>query len=560
LPPDANILLLDDPSIGELIESSTDRLVVFATSSPWRESHVATYSLAPWGDDERIEYLLAVHKDRCASVMARLQAEDRPLFAGLPDVWQVVLDLLADDESIPDARSALHVYLKAQLPDADLVERAGSACLNVLAVGSSDETQPVDRLAKEGFPKGLVRVLRHPAVQLLLASERVAANLRGDADCDYLALRLPRDLVRAIAADIAGDTRAREHLTRLLAGPPWSHAMSASILHALAIGWLPDPGCIPVLAGAYLDQAKWPLIQLPGADLRETDLSAADLRGVNLKQAVAHKINLSGALLRDAFLEGFQATEADLSEADLSSVQAAGACFDRTNLRGANLEDARLTGASFLDANLTAASCRGAELAQAILLKAIIKDADFTAANLEGACLTGVPLQQAVFAGARFSGANLVVCDLEYMELPAADFANANLEGAFLTGSSMPNADFSNACLRGTRLAEVNWESACLRGADLSGATFHMGSSRSGLIFSPIASEGSRTGFYTDDYEEQYFKAPEEVRKANLCGADLRGARLDDVDFYLVDLRGALYDANQEQHFRRCRAILQVRV
>jgi uncharacterized protein YjbI with pentapeptide repeats len=145
------------------------------------------------------------------------------------------------------------------------------------------------------------------------------------------------------------------------------------------------------------------------------------------------------------------------------------------------------------------------------------------------------------------------------MELSAADFRGANLEGALLTGSSMPNCDFSRASLRQTGLADIDWEGAILRDSDLTGATFHMGSSRSGLVGSPIASEGSRTGFYTDDYTEQDFKAPEEIRKANLCGADLRGAKIEGVDFYLVDLRNALYDADQERHFRRCGAILESR-
>jgi hypothetical protein len=83
-----------------------------------------------------------------------------------------------------------------------------------------------------------------------------------------------------------------------------------------------------------------------------------------------------------------------------------------------------------------------------------------------------------------------------------------------------------------------------------------MGNTRCGLVSSPIACEGSRTGFYTDDEGEQYFKPPEEIRKANLCGADLRGARVSGVDFYLVDLRGAVYDDLQEGHFRHCGAIL----
>ncbi len=130
-------------------------------------------------------------------------------------------------------------------------------------------------------------------------------------------------------------------------------------------------------------------------------------------------------------------------------------------------------------------------------------------------------------------------CDLEYTILPAADFQSASLRGALLTCSMMSDANFRGACLHNTKLAHIAWEDADLRGADLRGASFHMGSTRSGLVGSTIPCEGSKTGFYTDDYDEQIYKAPEEIRKANLCGADLRGAILDDVDFYLVDLRGA---------------------
>ena len=88
------------------------------------------------------------------------------------------------------------------------------------------------------------------------------------------------------------------------------------------------------------------------------------------------------------------------------------------------------------------------------------------------------------------------------------------------------------------------------------GATFHMGSSRSGLVDSPYPGHGSRTGFYTDEFEERWHKTPETIRKANLRGADLRGAKIEGVDFYLVDLRDAKYDAEQAQQLRRCDAIL----
>jgi uncharacterized protein YjbI with pentapeptide repeats len=133
------------------------------------------------------------------------------------------------------------------------------------------------------------------------------------------------------------------------------------------------------------------------------------------------------------------------------------------------------------------------------------------------------------------------------------------LTGALLTGSSMPRARFDGARLDNAGLAEVDWPGVSLRGAELRGASFHLGTTRNGLVGSPIACEGSRTGFYTDDYTEQDFKAPEQIRKANLCHADLRGADITDVDFYLVDLRHAKYDPEQEEHLRRCGAILHAR-
>src|SRR3712207_7636310 len=49
----------------------------------------------------------------------------------------------------------------------------------------------------------------------------------------------------------------------------------------------------------------------------------------------------------------------------------------------------------------------------------------------------------------------------------------------------------SYADLRNTGLADVEWEGADLRDADLRGASFHMGSTRSGLVGSSIPCEGS---------------------------------------------------------------------
>jgi uncharacterized protein YjbI with pentapeptide repeats len=423
--------------------------------------------------------------------------------------------------------------------------------------------QAATQLARPGFVRDLLRALRHHAVQLLLATERVTADLHGESDCDYLAANLPRELVRAVGAAVARDDRALEHLHGLLAGPAWSHPMAASILHAADVGWVPQSGTALALAKAYLDGAVWPGVRLPLVNLAEVDLTAADLRRANLTGAVATRATLRLANLREAVLVSIDATGADLIDAELSSSQGAGARFDSAVLAGARLEEADLCDASFAEADLTRASFRLANLTGATLADAKVKGADFSGATLAQAQLSGLfgmSLRWATFLGASFAGAHMSACDLEYMDLPGANFEGASLEGALLTGSSMPEANFKRAYLREARLADVNWERADLRRADLRGATFHMGSSRSGLVFSPYAGEGSKTGFYTDDYDEQSYKSPEEIRKANLCGADLRGALLDNVDFYLVDLRGALYDPEHERHFRRCGAILETRV
>jgi uncharacterized protein YjbI with pentapeptide repeats len=579
LPPDAPVTVLDGQDYARWAPDA-NRLVVYAPASPPKVSpgaqdlmadlvavapdpralRVIEYRLAPWGPDDLIEYLLSAHRPRCAAVMARVRPRDRALLGGLPELWRVVLDRLAADDTLPDPCAALHRYLGEHLSDTDLLERARSACLNAQVAAGDDLAAALTALARPGFAPGLVRALRHPAAQLLLAAERIAADLRGDGDCDVLALRLPRELVKSAGTLLADDGRALARLHGLLDGAPWSHAMAVSILHATGTGWLPQARELTALAGAYLDGARWPGVSLAKADLTEADLSGADLFGARLSGACARKAVLTRARLREALLDGLVAAEADLGHADLSGAKADDARFNGANLEGARLDGAILAGASFPDANLSAATFQGACLRGASLTGARVEGADFTDADLTNAELTGLCLREATWVGANFAAAKMDRCDLEYLALPAACFERAYLKGALLTGTTMAGANFEHACLCEAGLADVEWEGVSLRGADLRGASFHMGSCRSGLVGSPIPCEGSRTGFYTDELDEQTYKAPEEIRKANLCGADLRGALLDGVDFYLVDLRGARYDPDQEEQLRRSGAILEARV
>jgi uncharacterized protein YjbI with pentapeptide repeats len=486
-------------------------------------------------------------------------AGDRDLLPPLPELWRAILDEMAADEAVAGVRQAVQRFLAWQLLHPDLRDAVRTGCLRLL-LPAGWVPRPAEEAGPLHFPHPLWRFLRHEPVQILLAAEQVVNDLRGRLACQYLECRLPRALVRETAARAVAVPEALEQLRNLVTGSPaFRQAMAASILHATDTGWVPDSDQSLRLCGAYLEGAAWPYVRLPKVDLREADLSGAYLHEANLEGAYAGCAQLPGANLQGADLTGFVAYKAVLTGADLSRAKAEKAIFEEAVLERANLDNAVLRGARFAGANLTGASFVEADLSGAVLRGADITDADFTAANLEQANLATLCLRKGTFTGARFAGANLSECDLEYLQLPTADFHTADLTGAYLTASWMPEANFESAILRKAGLADVNWAGANLRCADLTGASFHAGSSRSGLVFSPLASEGSRTGFYTDDSEEQYFKCPEEIRKANLCGADLRGAVLKDVDFYLVDLRGALFDPEQEPHLRRCRAILEAR-
>ena len=74
--------------------------------------------------------------------------------------------------------------------------------------------------------------------------------------------------------------------------------------------------------------------------------------------------------------------------------------------------------------------------------------------------------------------------------LPGANFEQAVLHSAHLTGSQIPSGRFRGANLCNAGLAEIEWERADLRNVDFREATFHLGSSRSGLVGSPLRQQG----------------------------------------------------------------------
>lgn len=564
---EARCKLVSRPTPGEISASSKTHLVIYSAMAVrppdemGTEPDLAIFQLASWGQDQWIEYLLAAHRPSCASVLRRVGA--CPHFyelGGNPLLATTVLDEFARDESLISTTAALRRFLSENLRPDRVLHDARTACLS-FAIGGEGEVI-LARLEESDAPRRALQAIRHEAVQRILATDRVLEDLRGRRAPKYFVQRFNPDLIESVGQAVRIDAAARDRLVTLFSGrrnQAYQRTI-AGLLVASRTGWRPEGKRRFQLAEAHLRGADWAGVSLSKAELRRADLSRADLSAARLDHIRATGARFTGCRLRDALLSHADFFDADFSGADLSFCNATRAMFSRSKLRGATLEGARLMSSSFCGAQLAGASFVRANLTEANLMAAMIENADFSSASLDRANLKMADLRSAVLNGASFQGALLHGANLEYLSIPGGDFELADLTSALLTGSLMPSADLREACLVGAGLAEVEWERADLRGADFTHASFHAGSSRSGLVGSPIASEGSRTGFYTDEYNEQDFRAPEDIRKANLRGADLRGAIVEGTDFYLVDLRDASYDAEQEAHFRRCGAILESRV
>jgi uncharacterized protein YjbI with pentapeptide repeats len=523
------------------------------------------YRLTGWGRDEWIEYLLSAHRDRCASVMRRIQTDPNcGDLEGNPSMWRHVLNELAADEELSSIKAALRKVIVKMFPDSKERLSFGWESFLAMALPTTEaDKQPDAAETVTGPPESLP--VSMPAVVFQLVADAVVNRLiQGDLH-QPLTRSWPRPLIAEVAPQVAESPALQFKLRSLLTlNRRDVHPLAASLLHASGVGWKPDPPRLLGikagrlnLSGAFLAGAEWSKVDLTRCELPSADFGRAKLDFAKFDGAIADGADFSHADLQHAILARLRAFSANFHGANLSAVRGGHVYLECANLSLADLTEAMLPNGQLRAANLSEAILRRAILSATNFAEAVLDGADFTDADLEHANLSGLDLTVACFDHARFTKANLGRCCLEGMELPGAVFIGAELSHALLTGSIMPQANFAGANLQEAGMADIDWEIANLRDADLRRVSFHMGSTRDGLVGSTIPMHGSRTGFYTDDYNDQDFKAPEEIRKANLRGADLRGANIENTDFYLVDLRDALYDAEQEQHFRRCGAILE---
>src|SRR5687767_7828973 len=173
--PDHPRVRLHDGGVFERIESAArGHVVVYASREPVNDA-LAWYEMAPWGDDDFVEYLAATNRPRCRSVMARVAAsEGRDALGGAPALWKVVLDELADDDSLVDVTEALRHHLARSLDDPVHRNLAMSLSLMVLCQELDPKTgwpQAADVALAQHMPKLLggdpLPLLWHRPVRLL---------------------------------------------------------------------------------------------------------------------------------------------------------------------------------------------------------------------------------------------------------------------------------------------------------------------------------------------------------------------------------------------------------
>ena len=131
--PDARSIQFIDDELLDLKQALARRQrVVFMAASRPKIASLGAVELVPWNQDDLIEYLLAKHKDRCASVMHRILADDSVNLGGIPELWAIVLDELAADVGLGTVRAALRRGIERLRPGNGWESGSSRACLLVL--------------------------------------------------------------------------------------------------------------------------------------------------------------------------------------------------------------------------------------------------------------------------------------------------------------------------------------------------------------------------------------------------------------------------------------------
>ena len=530
-------------------------LTVFAYSDEFKPD--VELKIASWSQDEIIEYLMAKDRTQCKSVMQRLaNSEDVWLGNRSPIALSIVLDEMIESDRIGSVEEAiLHYFDWLNVSDS---QRSKISYLTIKHLFDGETlATALSKLVPQVVDRRTIKFLFNQPIRYVIAKRAIIKSLESGLIPKAMNQAWPRAFVRLVAEGVSSSVEVNNFLNRLANKSEFGGAANAvSLLVCNDPNWRPTRKRRLYLDKAQITGVNWKNVCLEKSSLLGINLSNANLQKASFAKSLLTSSDFSCADLTGASLKKIQASRANFSDATMRGVIAHSAGLRKTNFENAIAEFADFTSAIFNGANLRRANFSNSQLSLADFLDCDLTDVDFSNARLDNATLEHLDLRTVMFDGANLTKAAMSNCDMEGIQIDSAVFNKAWLNDAILTGSKFRSVSLSGCRFHNSKLAEIDWEGCDLRGAYFVNAHFQMGSTRCGKVDSPYPSHGTRTGFYTDEYDEQYFKRPEEIRKANLCGCDLRGARVVKSDFYLVDLRGATYDEKQREHFQRCGAIL----
>ena len=244
--------------------------------------------------------------------MARLKASgDRGFLKGIPELWAVVLDRMAGDESIGDIRTALRCELAARLDDPS----PAGTYRGFLSDCHRTEFQPgAGPPSFQAARRGIDRECHSPWICFAWsATARWAScwpltgsppSLESGRVSMSLARQLPRELIQEAARRIAGNTRSLQHLSDWLTGDDRrgsSHGREPAPRRdarlAARTGLSAPAAVVPISIVRRVvgiePRGGRPRIRRP----EKADLSEANLERACANQTRFHRANLHGALL-----------------------------------------------------------------------------------------------------------------------------------------------------------------------------------------------------------------------------------------------------------------------
>ncbi len=238
-----HLVLMDADQAAEADFSAlhSNRLVIYAAVTPRPFHHRKEFALAPWTKDDVIEYILARHREKSASIMRRIRWDSPDNRHGIPEIWLATVDQLASDESILNETEALRLYLLSLVPNAEHRRRVGELSLALIAAEASGHDFGRGHGQDDGgpFTPALLQFTRYRKVMLLFAAEQMLENLRGEKPGEFLHTRQPRDLIHLVARSLTPGSPEVERLHSFMDSSRSAQPMAASLLHEMDGAWRP---------------------------------------------------------------------------------------------------------------------------------------------------------------------------------------------------------------------------------------------------------------------------------------------------------------------------------